>query len=90
MSEPASLKDAEWLQDPALKAVLAAMRADGGEARIAGGAVRNALLGQPINDIDIATDQAPEDIIALAQSQGLSVHPTGLEHGTVTVVAGPK
>ncbi len=90
MSDLMSLKDAEWLRDPALKAVLTAMRADGGEARIAGGAVRNALLGQPINDIDIATDQTPEDIIRLAKSAGLSVHPTGLEHGTVTVVAGPK
>ncbi|MEM1198826.1 MAG: CCA tRNA nucleotidyltransferase, partial [Pseudomonadota bacterium] len=45
---------------------------------------------QPINDIDIATDQTPGDIIRLAKSAGLSVHPTGLEHGTVTMVAGPK
>ncbi len=90
MSKPASLKDAEWLRDPALCAVFAALRADGGEARVAGGAVRNALLGQPINDIDMATDLAPQEIIRLTESAGLSVHPTGLEHGTVTVVAGPK
>ena len=90
MTERLSLKEAEWLGDPALRAVLDALRQDGGEARIAGGAVRNALLGQPVNDIDIATDQTPQDIIKLAKSAGLAVHPTGLDHGTVTVVAGPK
>ena len=88
MSELASLKDAEWLRDEALGAVLRAMRAGGGTARIAGGAVRNGLLAQPVNDIDIATDQTPENIIKHAKSAGLSVHPTGLDHGTLTVVAG--
>ncbi|MCP5083071.1 MAG: CCA tRNA nucleotidyltransferase [Alphaproteobacteria bacterium] len=88
MTELCALSDAEWLHDPALKTVLAALRSNGGEARIAGGAVRDGLLGRPVSDIDIATDQAPEQVIALAKASGLSVHPTGLEHGTVTVVAG--
>lgn len=89
MTELCSLSAAEWLHDPALKTVLEALRCGGGEARIAGGAVRDGLLGRPVNDIDIATDQAPDSVIALAKSAGLSVHPTGLTHGTVTVVAGP-
>ena len=88
MTELRALTDTEWLHDPALSAVLQALRSGGGEARIAGGAVRDGLLGRPVSDIDIATDQAPEQVIALAKAAGLSVHPTGLEHGTVTVVAG--
>ena len=88
MMKLASLKDADWLHDPALKAVLNALRAGGGKARIAGGAVRDGLLARAVSDVDIATDQAPDEVIALAKAAGLSVHPTGLEHGTVTVVAG--
>ncbi len=88
MSELDALKNVEWLRDPALKAVLSALRSGGGEARIAGGAVRDGLLGRPVSDIDIATDQSPDEVMALAKAAGLAVHPTGLEHGTVTVVAG--
>ena len=82
-----SLAGAIWLADPPLQRVLAALAADGGEARIAGGAVRNALLGEPVSDIDIATTQVPERVMELARQSGLDVHPTGLDHGTVTVVA---
>lgn len=88
MAAPPSLRDAPWLADPALKAVLEALRAEGGEARIAGGAVRDGLLGRPVNDIDIATDQSPDAVMALGKKAGLGVHPTGLKHGTVTLAAG--
>ncbi len=88
MATAPSLKGADWLKDPALKTVLDALRAKGGQARVAGGAVRDGLLGRPVNDIDIATDQAPETVMDLAKAAGLAVHPTGLKHGTVTVVAG--
>ncbi len=88
MTKSPTLKAAAWLKDPALRTVLDALRAKGGEARIAGGAVRDGLMGRPVNDIDIATDQAPETVVELAKSAGLAVHPTGLKHGTVTVVAG--
>ncbi|HKD26711.1 MAG TPA: CCA tRNA nucleotidyltransferase, partial [Xanthobacteraceae bacterium] len=59
---------------------------DGEEARVVGGAVRNALLGQPHGDIDIATTALPEDVVRRAQAAGLKAVPTGIDHGTVTLV----
>ena len=75
-----------WLKEPALSKVLGILNA-GGTTRVAGGAVRNALLGVPVADVDLATTLAPEAVMAKAQDAGLGVHPTGIEHGTVTVVA---
>ncbi|HKG73406.1 MAG TPA: CCA tRNA nucleotidyltransferase [Aestuariivirgaceae bacterium] len=75
-----------WLNDPALSKVLGILNA-GGTTRVAGGAVRNALLGVPVADVDLATTLAPEAVMAKARDAQLGVHPTGLEHGTVTVVA---
>lgn len=82
-----SLAGADWLADLRLQRLLAALTADGGEARIAGGAVRNALLQEPVSDIDVATTEVPTRVMDLARRAGLEVHPTGLDHGTVTVVA---
>ncbi len=87
MTSSSALKNADWLQSPALHRVFDALQADGGVARIAGGAVRDGLLGLPVNDIDIATTETPEQVIKLARKAGLTTHPTGLQHGTVTVVA---
>jgi poly(A) polymerase len=82
------LTDAPWLHMPALQQVLKVLEAGGGEARVAGGAVRNGLLREPVDDIDIATTLTPDRVTALCSAAGLVVHPTGLDHGTVTVVAG--
>jgi poly(A) polymerase len=82
-----TLAGADWLGDPRLKRLLAALTADGGQARVAGGAVRNALLDEPVSDIDVATTEIPARVMELARRAGLDVHPTGLAHGTVTVVA---
>lgn len=71
--------------DPGLQRVLAALRPH--RALVVGGAVRNALLGEPVDDIDIATDALPETVVELAQAAGLKSVPTGLAHGTITVVA---
>lgn len=90
MNRLPSLARARWLQEPELKRIFAAIAAAGGEARVAGGAVRNALLGQPIADIDLATTLAPEAVTAACTKAGLKVHPTGIDHGTVTVVAGKR
>jgi poly(A) polymerase len=87
LAQRPSLTGADWLADRQLQRVLAALTAAGGQARIAGGAVRNGLLGEPVNDIDIATTELPTHVEELAQRAGLVVHPTGLDHGTVTVVA---
>ncbi|OYW54518.1 MAG: hypothetical protein B7Y80_05490 [Hyphomicrobium sp. 32-62-53] len=89
--EPDSrLAAATWLTAPATQAVLNAITAGGGDARIVGGAVRNTLLGHPVTDIDIATTVRPEDVITRAENAGLQAIPTGLAHGTVTVIADRK
>ncbi|WP_162914078.1 CCA tRNA nucleotidyltransferase [Taklimakanibacter lacteus] len=90
MKTPPSLAHEAWLIDPALRRVFAAIAAAGGEARVAGGAVRNSLLGEPVNDIDIATTLTPDRIMAAGEKARLGVHPTGLDHGTVTLVAAGK
>ena len=82
----ARLDHAEWLRDGALARLLAALDGDGEEARVVGGAVRNALLGEPIGEIDVATTALPDEIIRRAQAQGFKTVPTGIDHGTVTVV----
>ena len=80
-----NLSKEKWLNEPRLQAVLAVLNT-GGETRVAGGAVRNALLGLPIADVDLATTLEPRDVMQLAKGAGFGVHPTGIEHGTVTVV----
>lgn len=81
---------ADWLGEKHLQRLLAVLT-DGGEAAcVAGGAVRNALIGQPVADIDIATTCLPEETIRRAEAAGFKAVPTGIEHGTITVVAGGK
>ena len=88
MSDTVSLAGkAAWLEEPGLQSLMAALCADGEEARIAGGAVRNTLLGEPVSDIDIATTTLPDETIARAQAAGFKAVPTGYEHGTITVIA---
>ncbi|HLJ21355.1 MAG TPA: CCA tRNA nucleotidyltransferase [Stellaceae bacterium] len=70
--------------------VLAALAAGGVTARFVGGSVRDALLGRPVSDIDIATPAAPEAVTALLQKARIKVVPTGIAHGTVTAVAKPR
>lgn len=67
-------------------ALLAVLNRDGEEARIVGGAVRNALLGEPVADIDVATTCLPDETARRARAAGFKAVPTGVEHGTVTVV----
>jgi len=85
-SAPPSLKDAAWLKRPGTERVFAALTASGVETRAVGGAVRNTLLGLPVTEIDLATTAIPEKIIALARTADLKAVPTGIEHGTVTVI----
>ena len=88
MPKPAlpSLAAEPWLRRDETQRVLAALAAAGHEGRIVGGAVRNALLGKPVADIDIATPATPQEVIKAAAASGLQVIPTGLAHGTVTVI----
>jgi poly(A) polymerase len=80
------LARADWLREDALARLLALLDREGEEARVVGGAVRNALLGEPIGEIDVATTAPPEEVIRRATAAGLKPVPTGIEHGTVTVV----
>ncbi len=82
-----SLADADWLNTPAIRNVFAAIERDGDTARVVGGAVRNTLLGEPVADIDIATTALPDAVIARARRAGIKAVPTGIEHGTVTLVS---
>jgi poly(A) polymerase len=87
VSEPqASLKDAAWLREGALAQLLDVLGRDGEEARVVGGAVRNALLGEPISEFDVATTAVPQEVIRRATAAGFKPVPTGIEHGTITVV----
>ncbi|MGB6176378.1 MAG: CCA tRNA nucleotidyltransferase [Methylocella sp.] len=73
-----------------LLGVLAALDQDGEETRIVGGALRNALLGRPVREIDLATTLVPEAVMARATAAGFRAIPTGVAHGTVTVLAGAR
>jgi len=78
----------QWLERAATQAVCRALTGAGHQALFVGGCVRNALLGAAVADIDIATDALPQTVVELAEKAGLKPVPTGMEHGTVTVVSG--
>ncbi len=78
-----------WMSAPATRAVMQALKAAGGPdaARFVGGCVRDALLGLPIGDIDIATLLTPDQTMAALTAAGIKFAPTGIDHGTVTAIA---
>lgn len=81
------LEHQDWMSAPETRAVMDAL---GGDARFVGGAVRNALLGQDVQDIDIATPLAPDDVMARLKNAGLGAVPTGIDHGTITAGSNGK
>ncbi len=76
-----------FLQQKPLAGVLAALNGDGEETRVVGGAVRNLLLGLPLTEIDLASTAEPKAVIEAVTAAGFKAVPTGIEHGTITVVA---
>ncbi len=74
------------LADPAVARALAVLDGHGEETRIVGGAVRNALIGAPTADVDMATTATPDVVMQRAKDAGLRCVPTGFDHGTVTVI----
>jgi poly(A) polymerase len=82
----ARVLDAPWLTPGPTSRVLTLLNGGGEEARVVGGAVRNALLGIPVSDVDIATTALPEEVVKRAKAAGIKSVPTGIEHGTVTLV----
>tara|TARA_R110002110_G_scaffold103007_3_gene260612 strand:- start:18 stop:1202 length:1185 start_codon:yes stop_codon:yes gene_type:complete len=79
-----------WLADADAQAVCDAIRQGGHNIYFVGGCVRNAILGLPDSDVDMSTDAIPEKVMDLAKDAGLKAVPTGIEHGTVTIVSGGK
>jgi len=76
---------ASLLRGPAAR-LLVALDRDGEEARIVGGAIRNALLNLAVKEIDVATTAVPDEVLRRVDAAGWKAVPTGIEHGTVTVV----
>lgn len=77
---------ADWLARRAVRQVFDLFTEVGFQIYAVGGCVRNTLLERPVSDIDMATDARPERVIALAEAAGLRAVPTGVDHGTVTLV----
>jgi poly(A) polymerase len=86
MTDARVLDEAPWLKSGPAARVLGLLNGDGEEARVVGGAVRNALLQIPLGDIDIATTALPAEVVRRAKAAGIKSVPTGIEHGTVTLV----
>src|SRR3954467_2265421 len=86
MSSLRVLENAPRLKLGPTARVLELLNGNGEEARVIGGAVRNALLKLPVGDIDIATTAVPDEVIRRAKAAGIKSVPTGIDHGTVTLV----
>ena len=80
------LQGLPWLNSGPASRVLELLNRDGEEARVVGGAVRNAVLDIPVGDIDIATTATPDEVVRRARAAGIKSVPTGIAHGTVTLV----
>ena len=78
----------DWLTAAPTQAVCQMLEEAGHQALFVGGCVRNALIGAPVSDIDISTDARPERVVGLAEAAGFRAVPTGIDHGTITVVSG--
>jgi poly(A) polymerase len=88
MTPPATLRleNDAWLGDAPVRRALGLLNGGGEEARVVGGAARNSLMGRPLSDIDIATTAVPDEVIRRAAAAGLKAVPTGIDHGTITLV----
>lgn len=78
---------ADWLTSPASRAVTDMLSEAGHQVYFVGGCVRNALMERPVADLDLCTDAHPQTVLDLAEKAGLKAVPTGLEHGTITVIS---
>ena len=90
MDPAEALQRQDWMIDPATRAVITALTMDGQTVRFVGGCVRDAVLGRPVKDIDIATPDQPPTVVALIEAAGLKAVPTGIAHGTITAVSGGR
>jgi poly(A) polymerase len=86
MTDGTHLENADWLKAGEVARLLALLDRDGEEARVVGGAVRNAMMKLPVGEIDVATTAVPQEVERRVEAAGFKVKPTGIEHGTVTVI----
>jgi poly(A) polymerase len=88
MTAPVTMRlaDDTWLRAPPVQRALDLLNGGGEEARVVGGAARNALIGVPLSDVDIATTALPDEVMRRAVAAGIKAVPTGIDHGTVTLV----
>jgi poly(A) polymerase len=77
----------KWRRHRGMAKLLDALGGGEGETRYVGGAVRDGLLGLPVNDVDFATRLRPDEVVERLQAAGLKAVPTGIEHGTITAVS---
>lgn len=77
---------AHWLQNDASQKVCGLLTEAGFQVWFVGGCVRNELLGEPVADLDLSTDALPQKVLQLAKRSGIRAIPTGIDHGTVTLV----
>lgn len=78
--------DTAFLRDPCAQRVCDVLESAGHAIYFVGGCVRNALIGAAQSDVDLATDALPDRVMALSKAAGLRAIPTGIAHGTVTIV----
>jgi tRNA nucleotidyltransferase/poly(A) polymerase len=83
---PLSVAAAPWFLRPETQAVFACLNQEGFEVRAVGGAVRNALTGRAVTEVDFATTAKPDDMMRLAAKAGIKTAATGIAHGTVTLI----
>ncbi|WP_370394778.1 CCA tRNA nucleotidyltransferase [Cognatishimia sp.] len=77
----------DWLTRAETQAVFAMLSDAGYQVYAVGGCVRNALMGVAVSDVDMSTDAPPDQVVQLAKAAGLKAIPTGIDHGTITVVS---
>jgi poly(A) polymerase len=90
VTRPPTLGNAPWLKQGEVARLLGLLNRDGEEARVVGGAVRNAMLALPVGEIDVATTALPAEVMRRVAASGGKAIPTGIEHGTVTAVIDHK
>src|SRR5688572_21722046 len=83
---PRSMAGLAWFEAAPARTLFAALNTGDHETRAVGGAIRNSLMGLPVTEVDFATTATPDAVTILAREAGLKTVPTGLHHGTVTVI----
>lgn len=86
MTKSEKITPPDWMSAEDTKRLFDAFRAAGAEVRFVGGCVRDAMLGRPVKDIDLATDAEPPQVLELLGEKKVKAVPTGVDHGTITAL----